>query len=137
MLGEMIGEEQGKVTGVRVLPAEGSNNNPRLEVSFQGSGKLVGVEITNVGTYISVLMPTGVFKGTGQGVITTKDGDIVTWIGTGIGKPKGQGLAASWRGIIYYQTSSQRLAGLNKIPTVFEYEVDENGNTADKLWEWK
>ena len=137
MLGEMIGEEKGKITGVRVLPLAEGNNNPRLEVSFQGTGTLVGVDITNVGTYISVLTSAGVFNGTGQGVITTADGDIVTWTGTGVGTPTGKGLAASWRGILYYQTSSQRLAGLNKIPTVFEYEVDENGNTADKLWEWK
>lgn len=135
MLGEMIGEEQGKITTVRVLPS--ADNSPRLEVSFQGSGKLVGVETTNIGTYISALTPAGVFNGVGQGVITTEDGDIVTWTGSGIGKPAGKGLAASWRGILYYQTSSQRLAGLNKIPTVFEYEVDENGNTSDKLWEWK
>ena len=137
MLGEMICEEQGKITGVRVLPFNGSNSMPRLEVSFQGSGTLVGVEMTNVGTYISVMTPAGVFNGSGQGVITTKDGDIVTWTGSGVGTPKGQGLAASWRGMIYYQTSSQRLAGLNKTPTAFEYEVDENGNTADKQWEWK
>lgn len=137
MLGEMIGTEQGKITGIRVLPFDGSNNTPKLEVSFQGSGELVGVKTTNVGTYISVLTAAGVFNGAGQGMITTKNGDIVTWTATGIGKPAGEGLAASWRGIIYYQTSAQQLAGLNKIPVVFEYEVDENGNTTDKLWEWK
>jgi len=137
MLGEMIGEEKGKITGMRVLPFGGSNDSPRFEVSFQGNGKLVGAKMTNVGTYISVLTSTGVFNGTGQGVITTEDGDIVTWTGTGIGKPTGKGSAASWRGMLFYQTVSQRLAGLNKIPAVFEYEVDENGNTTDQSWEWK
>ena len=110
MLGEMIGEEQGKITGVRVLPLADGNNNPRFELSFQGAGTLVGVDITNVGTYISVLTSAGVFNGAGQGVITTADGDIVTWTGTGIGTPTGKGLAARWRGILYYQSSSQRLA---------------------------
>ena len=67
MLGEMIGEEQGKITGIRVLPSEGQN--PRMEVSFQASGRLVGVETTTMGTYISTLMPNGVFNGVGQGVV--------------------------------------------------------------------
>ena len=135
MLGEMIGEEQGKITVVRVLPSNGQNT--RMEVSFQSSGNIVGVESTNFGTYISTLLPNGICNGTGQGVVMTKDGDIATWTGTGVGKTTGKGLAVSWRGSIYFQTSSQRLEGLNKFATIFEYEVDENGNTSAKFWEWK
>ncbi|MBI1891685.1 MAG: hypothetical protein HYS18_13620 [Burkholderiales bacterium] len=135
MLGEMIGDEQGKITSVRVLPFEG--NLPRMEVTFQAQGKLVGVDTATVGTYIAVMTPAGVYNGAGQGIVTTGDGETLTWTGTGVGKPTGQGMAASWRGSIYYQTTSQRLAALNKMALIFEYEVDENGNTADKLWEWK
>ena len=135
MLGEMIVSERGKITGMRVLPSEGPN--PKVEVSFQGNGKLLGVEHTEMGTYHSVLTPAGVFHGYGQGIIMTKDGETVTWTGEGVGKPKGQGTAASWRGAIYYQTSSQRLARLNSVAAVFEFEVDENGNTDSKVWEWK
>lgn len=135
MLGEMIGEEQGKITGTRVLPFVGTS--PRMEVSFQGSGQLVGVETTNMGTYISTLMPSGVFNGVGQGLVMTKDGETLTWTGTGVGKPTGKGMAARWRGSIYFQASSTRFAKLNEIAILFEYEVDENGNTTDKLWEWK
>ena len=43
----------------------------------------------------------------------------------------------SWRGAIYYETSSERLARLNGIACVFEYEVDGSGKTESKLWEWK
>jgi hypothetical protein len=135
MLGEMIGEEQGKITAVRVLPSNGQV--PRVEVSFQGTGNLVGVETTGMGTYISTLMPAGIFNGTGQGVVMTQDGDTATWTGTGVGKSIGKGFAASWRGAIYFQTTSQRLAGLNKMAIVFEHEVDENGSISTKLWEWK
>lgn len=135
MLGEMIGEEQGKITGMRVLPSDGTS--PKIEVSFQANGKLIGVETTNMGTYISTLMPTGVFYGVGQGISMTKDGDAIPWTGSGVGKPTGKGTAASWRGSIYFQTSSPRFARLNDVAVLFEYEVDENGNTADKLWEWK
>jgi hypothetical protein len=135
MLGEMIGEGKGKITSVRVLPFEGTG--PRLEVSFQGAGKLLEQEITEVGTYISMLTPHGVLHGAGQGLITTKNGEIATWTGIGVGRPTGHGMAASWRGSICYQTSSNHLSGLNQISAVFEYEVDENGNTVEKLWEWK
>lgn len=135
MLGEMIGEEKGKITGVRVLPAEGSG--PRMEVSFQGTGKLHGLETTQVASYISTLLPSGVFSGSGQGLITTKHGDVATWTATGLGKATGNGMAASWRGSIFYQTTSQRLSALNKIATIFEFEVEENGNTTGRSWEWK
>ena len=135
MLGELIGEDKGKITNVRVLPADGSG--PKLEVSFQGAGKLLGQDVSEVASYISTLLPSGVFNGVGQGLITTKKGDIATWTGTGVGKPTGNGMAASWRGSVCYQTASSSLAGLNKIAAIFEFEVDENGNTAGKLWEWK
>ncbi|HYD59394.1 MAG TPA: hypothetical protein VEC35_03525 [Noviherbaspirillum sp.] len=135
MLGEMIGEDQGKITSVRVLPFNGQS--PQTEVSFQSAGNLVGVQTTQVGTYISTLMPTGVFNGTGQGIVMTQDGDTAIWTGSGVGTPKGKGLAASWRGSIFFQTTAQRLSGLNKFATMFEFEVDENGNTTGKFWEWK
>ncbi len=135
MLGEMISQGKGKITGIRVLPSDGTG--PRMEVSFQGSGQLLGQEGANIGSYISTLTPQGVFNGTGQGVVMMNDGDIVTWTGTGVGKPGGRGLAASWRGSLFYQTTSQRLSSLNNIMAVFEHEVDENGNTSDRLWEWK
>lgn len=135
MLGEMIGEGKGKITNVKVLPFDGTGT--RMEVSFQSKGKLVGEETTEVGTYTCTLTPFGVHNGTGQGVITTRSGEIATWTGSGVGRPTGHGIATSWRGSICYQTSSQKLAGLNKIAGVFEHEVDEDGNTVDKLWEWK
>ncbi|OGB29771.1 MAG: hypothetical protein A3F78_18055 [Burkholderiales bacterium RIFCSPLOWO2_12_FULL_61_40] len=135
MLGEMISEGKGKISALRVLPSEGMG--PRMEVSFQGSGKLLGQEVTEVGTYISTLMPNGVLNGSGQGLVTTKSGEVATWTGTGVGRPTGRGMAASWRGSICYQTTSQSLSGLNKIAGIFEHEVDENGNTTEKLWEWK
>ncbi len=62
---------------------------------------------------------------------------MASWIGQGVGTFTGRGSASIWRGPLFYQTSSQKLARLNSIVVVFEYEVDENGNTHDKLWEWK
>ncbi|MFQ5929853.1 MAG: hypothetical protein ACE5MK_09140 [Acidobacteriota bacterium] len=135
MLGDQIGEERGKVIGTRVLSSEGSS--PKVEVSFHAFGQLLGAETSDIGTYCAILRPDGSLYGEGQGITTTKDGETATWKGQGVGKPTGQGSAASWRGAIYYQTSSQELAHLNEIAALFEYEVDEKGNTQAKLWEWK
>ena len=60
---------------------------------------------------------------------------MATWKGGGVGKFTGGGV--SYRGAIYYSTASQKLARLNGIATVFEFEVDADGNTQSKIWEWK
>ena len=135
MLGEMISEVQGQITGMRSLPSQGAS--PCIEASFSAHGHLLGKEVNEIGTYESVLTAAGVFHGKGQGMLTTKDGEIITWTGEGIGRPKGQGPAASWRGAIYVQTTSQMLSPLNSMALIFEYEVEENGQIQAKLREWK
>lgn len=134
MLGEMIAEDQGKITGIRVLPAEGQG--PRVEVCFQAAGKLVGLEFTEVGTYETTVAAAGICRGKGQGMLTLKDGEVVTWTGEGVGK-QGKGMAASWRGAIYYQATSARLSSLNGMAAIFEHEVDEAGNLKSRIFEWK
>ena len=135
MLGELLAEEQGQITGMRVLPAEAQT--PTVEVSFQASGKLLGSDSTDLGTYLSVVRADRTLFGEGQGLIMTTDGDAVTWRGQGVGRFTGRGSAVSWRGAIYYQTASEKLARLNGVAAVFEFEVDENGKAQTKTWEWK
>ena len=65
MLGEKIGQEKGKVIVRRVLPTTG---NPRVEVSFESAGELVGVNVKNMGTYWSEVRPNGTLYGEGQGM---------------------------------------------------------------------
>jgi hypothetical protein len=134
MLGEQIGEERGQVTGMRVLPSDG--DEVRVEVSFQASGSLLGVEMNDMATYISVLRPDGTLYGTGQGIVMTADGDAIPWTGSGIGWPAGSGMAANYRGAIYYRSNAERFARLNRLAAVFEFDVDENGQTTGKIWEW-
>lgn len=43
----------------------------------------------------------------------------------------------SYRGALFYSTASPSLARLNSVATVFEFEVDAEGNTHTKSWEWK
>lgn len=133
MLGEQLGEELGKRTGRRVLSVDGGF---KVEVAFESKGKLLGVDIMEIGTYWSQNNPDGSLYGEGQGVVITNDGDVATWKGAGVGKFVGGG-AVSYRGAIYYSTASEKLARLNGGATVFEFDVDPEGNTHSKLWEWK
>ncbi len=134
MLGEKIGEESGKVTSRRVLPNPGGG--PKMETSFEGGGTLLGVPETGTGTYWSVLRPDGILYGEGQGVVMGKKGELATWVGQGVGTIGKDG-AVSYRGALYYQSSSARWKRLNGVAGVFEYEVDGQGNTRSQLWEWK
>ena len=135
MLSEQIGEETGQITGVRVLPDEGAGS--KVELSYQSSGTLLDAHMSDMGTYVSVSRPDGTLFGDGQGIVMTDDGQMATWRGQGVGRFTGHGMAASWRGAIFFQTASERLARLNGIAVVFEFETDENGKIANKLFEWK
>ncbi len=132
MLGDMIGETTGKRIVRRVL----STDPLTVEVSFEDSGNMLGVKTEGFGTYTSAVRPDGSILGEGEGAFMTQDGELVTWKGSGLGKFKEKG-AVSYRGILYYRTTSQKLTRLNTAPCVFEYEVDPQGNTHSKLWEWK
>ena len=132
MIGDKIGEETGKVTGQRALSTDGP---PTVETSFQAAGSLFGVSHTTIATYTGVIRPDGNLYGEGQGVVMTADGGA-TWKGTGIGKFGPDG-SVSYRGVIYYQTSSPSLQRLNDVAAVYEYEIDPEGNTRGQFWEWK
>jgi len=134
MLGEKIGEGSGKVTSQRVLSNPGGG--PKMETSFQGSGTLLGVSETETGTYWSVKRPDGTLYGEGQGIVMGKGGESATWVGQGVGTIKKDG-AVSYRGAVYYQSSSKKWTRLNSVAAIFEYEVDAQGNTRSRLWEWK
>lgn len=134
MLGEQIGEGQGKRTCRRVLSTDGGGF--KVEVSFESTGKLLGLEGSDIGTYWSSSRPDGSLYGEVEGVTLSPSGDLATWKGAGIGKIA-QGGAISYRGAIYYTTASPKLARLNSCACVFEFDVDPQGNTHSKLWEWK
>ena len=133
MQGELVIEGRGKSTGLRVIPTEGQG--PKVEVSFQTRGKILGQDYSDIGTYWSVIRPDAFLYGEGQGIATTDQGDTATFVGQGIGRRRGA--AVSWRGTVYYQTTSKNLSRLNGIAVIFEYDVDAEGNTQIKGWEWK
>jgi len=132
MLGELLAESRGKRIVRRVLSTE----PPTVEVSFEDSGHMLGVATRGMGTYTSVIRADGSIHGHGQGLTTTEDGEGITWTGTGEGA-FGPGGSVSYRGMLFYRTNSQKLARLNNATAAFEYEVDGEGNTVAKAWEWK
>ena len=143
MLGEKQGDFHGKVTAQRVRPSESSGARAArgtiggTEVSVEMSGTILGVQGTFLATYDVEFRPDGSPQGQGQGVIVTQDGDTVTLTGAGLGRYTGHGSAVNFRGSIFYQTASQKLASLNTSCHVFEWDIDENNNVDVGLWEWK
>lgn len=133
MLGEMVVELRGKRTGRRVLSVD---NGFKVEVAFESTGKMLGIDVMEVGTYWSESRPDGSLYGEGHGVVIGADGNSATWKGQGVGRFV-EGGAVSYRGAIYYSTASPKLARLNSVAAVFEFDVDAEGNTHSKLWEWK
>jgi hypothetical protein len=132
MIGEQISEHKGKRLVRRVL----SVDPPTAEVSFEDAGTVLGVATTGLGTYTSTIRPDGSLFGHGQGMELTADGEAVTWNGTGVGK-FGPGGSISYRGVLFFRTTSQKLARVNNVCGAFEYDVDAAGNTTSKVWEWK
>ncbi|MGH8895185.1 MAG: hypothetical protein ACRDWY_18060 [Actinomycetes bacterium] len=135
MLGEQIGQEIGQVTATRVLPS--GPDGPRLEVSFEASGRLLDSDVIDMGTYVTVARADGTLFGEGQGILMTPEGDTVTWSGSGVGRMLGRGQAATYRGAIYHRSASPKFARLNGTACVYEYDVDEGGKTDGRLFEWK
>ncbi len=135
MLGEKIGEGKGRITSQRVVAV--ANGVPKLEVSFEEKGRLLGVEIHELGTYCSEPTGPGTVYGEGQGVVMGPDGETASWRGAGVGRIDKQG-GASYRGSIFFTAPAQgKLARLNGIAVVFEYDADPSGNTVSRTWEWR
>jgi hypothetical protein len=140
VLGELIEQESGKITGRRVVDVEG----PKTESSFTMNGKWVGQDVTDIGTYWGVMREgteaQGVVYGEAQGVATTKDGQgMATYKVQGIGRFTSPG-KIRFHGSVFYRTtptSGGKLSSLNNKVGVFEYEEDEQGNCSVKVWEWK
>src|SRR6476659_10491417 len=127
MLGDLISEEKGKISSQRVLDVEGGI--PKIETSFSATGNYRGVETTATITYWSTPRPGGAIYGEGQGVLMSKDGqEMATWTGQGIGRFTSPG-KIRFTGSLFFETSSTgKLALLNNLVGVFEYEKDDYRN---------
>jgi hypothetical protein len=134
MVGDKLGSVTGKVVLRRVLAAGPAAT--RTESTQQGAGTLLGIDFRETSTYESDLRPDGTLFGSGQGIYMGSGGEIATWVGQGVGVfTKGGGVA--FRGALYLYSSSAKWQRLNSVASIFEYEVDADGNYKGTLAEWK
>jgi hypothetical protein len=132
MQGDLLIEEKGRITGRRVL------NETTIEISFEAQTKIRGIDGLNMGTYTTTMLSDGSMYGQGQGCVMSKDGQMVTWKGNGIGKFVQGGEKIRFAGAIYLSTQSKgSLASMNNVAVIFEHESDMAGNVTSKGWEWK
>lgn len=130
LLGELIAEGQGKVALLRAL------ENGRIEITLQGTGKMLGVDFGDVTTFWSEMRPNGTAYGEGHSLHMASDG-LAEWKGSGVGRPTGPN---SWKysyGGAFKKITSPKWERLLGVYTVGEYQDDTNGNYHWKLWEWK
>jgi hypothetical protein len=73
MLGEKIGEISGKIIMQRVLPSLGGD--PKMETSFRATGSVLGTNVSDTGTYSTVLRQDGTQYGEGDGRRRNRDMD--------------------------------------------------------------
>jgi hypothetical protein len=134
MVGDKLGNVSGKVVLRRVLAAGPAAT--RTESTQQGAGTLLGIDFRETSTYESDLRPDGTLFGSGQGIYMGSGGEMATWVGQGVGVfTKGGGVA--FRGALYLYSNSAKWQRLNSVASVFEYEVDADGNYKGTLAEWK
>jgi hypothetical protein len=138
-LGNPFFVEQGRIIGQRVLAV---TPQPQLEFSFMANatinnGSDIVINAINTGTSISTLNADGTFRGEGQGILRTQRGDVATWTNQVTGSLTPEGTIIS-RGVGLWSTPSTtgELAFMNNMMTVFEVEIDREGNLSAREWEW-
>jgi hypothetical protein len=105
---------------------------------------LRGVEVICIVTYSSIPREQGgAIYAEGQGIIMTKEdgnnggSETAAWTGQGIAHYSGQRRRDVGSIFCRITSSNGKLAFLNNMVGVFEYEADENGTSRGKIWEWK
>ena len=118
VLGEKMWEEKGKIIGISVKSV--GPEGVRMEETFASEAKGLGRAPSgrNIGTLDLIETPGGFFSGTGQGMFTTQDGDVVVWKCYSLGKME----AGKYKSvnIIQFMTTSKKLSWMNGFIAVDE-----------------
>jgi hypothetical protein len=134
-LGDLLLEETGQVTGIRVLSTDASGTN--IETCLQLTGTIRGVAATTIWTYTTLTRPDGSMCRSGHGVMTTQDGDVIHLIGHGSGQAALPGGTTNFRTMLHPHSTSAKYADLNSIGLAGEYDVAPDGSAVNKCWQWK
>ena len=134
MLADKIGSLTAS-TANKPLPVDGAL--PKFETSVEGHGTLAGTEVKYLATYWSEMRADGTLYGEcpNQGVIMAQDG-TATFRATGIGGFTAEG-GATFRGVVYFQTSAPSLSSLNGTCGVYHWDVDAEGTATWEIWKWE
>jgi hypothetical protein len=127
-----IYQASGWILGVTKLKSAGFPQ--QVEIIFE-NGTMNGVgKVTNLETWI--LSPIDA-HGLGNGVITTKDKQMVTWTAHDISGSNKNGIA-TYRGDIIFNgaNSTGKLAFLNNLQGSYVTEANDNNQTT-KIWKLK
>jgi hypothetical protein len=137
VLGEKLGEEQGKVTSRRVLKGDEAGSYMKVEISFESQGTLLGVQYMNIGTYYILERGPGQMYGEGQGIVQGMGGENGIWNGHGVGQDAGNGVF-KFGSSIACQTTTAAWAKLNGMLVVVEHSLNMMDNSmSSTLYEWK
>ncbi len=134
-LGDLVVEETGTVTGIRVLSNDASGS--KVEISMRTTGTIRGVAESSLWTYSQLTRPDGSIYGEGEGVMTTQDGDVLQLKASGSAQAAAPGGTINFRVITFAHTASVKYADLNSIGLVGHHDVTADGSTVGKGWEWK
>ena len=138
-LGDPFFVEQGKIIGQRVLTV---TPQPQIEFSFMANATINNgddvINAINTGTSVSTLNADGTFRGEGQGILRTEGGEVATWTNQVVGNFTSEGTIIT-RGVGFWSTPSTtgELAFMNDMITVFEVQIDMEGNLSAREWAWR
>ena len=132
-LGEVINEETGNISGMRVLSNDAAGTKAEISLSTQGSVRGIGQQ-TNW-TYTQLVRPDGSVYGSGIGIMTTVDGDIIQLSGSGSGRVSDG--TTRFSEVNHYYSSASKFEDLNDSVIVGTYEVASDGTTVGTFRELK
>ena len=131
-IGNHVGSLKGKCLN-KALPSK-VYGMPRIETTAECDGDLAGKPVKTLATSQAEMRSDGRFIGDcpNSGVVLAADG-VATFRANGVGKPTAEG-GFSFRGPVYFETTSASLASLNGVAHFYEWEVDAENNATWKIW---
>jgi hypothetical protein len=111
---------------------------PQVQLSIVENGTMKGVgNVTNLETWWDTYKTPTIINGVGHGILTTKDGQMATWIAHSIGRININTGVRTFKGIMFFNTNSTGSLGfLNNLAGLFIRQTNGNMRTAE-IWEWK
>ena len=95
-----------------------------METSEWASETILGTDAIWQATSISTPLPNGIVIADGDAMVTTIEGDVVRIKKSGIGWLDKKGRKTR-RGVLFHITQSEKLARLNKVVGLWEFESEE------------